>query len=124
MGPMALPPSSKYLQRGDEPVDDAERDSMTVRLNAAFADGRITHEQYAESMEHLYAARRLADLVPVVEHLPAPAPEVPAIVEKGTAPAGRLAESRDMRPAAFAVVAVGAVLIAVLAILVVFLFFL
>lgn len=121
---MALPPSSKYLQRGDDPVGDAERDSMTARLNAAFADGRISHEQYAESMERLYAARKLADLVPVVEGLPAPAPEVPAIVEKGAVPAGRLAEARDMRPVAFAVVAVGAVLVTVLVILVVFMFFL
>lgn len=124
MGLMALPPSSKYLQRGQDPVDDAERDSMTARLNAAFADGGITHEQYAESMERLYAAQKLADLVPVVDGLPAPTPEVPAIVEKGTAPAGRLADARDMRPVAFAVVAVGAVLVTVLVILVVFLFFL
>ena len=59
-----LPPSSKYLQRSADPVDDAERESITRRLNQAFADGRISHDQYAADMDIVYAARVLGDLVP------------------------------------------------------------
>ena len=44
---MALPPSSKYLQRAADPVDDVERESLTARLNSAFAEGRVTHDEYA-----------------------------------------------------------------------------
>ena len=50
---MALPPSSKYLQRPGDPVDETERASITTRLNDAFGDGRITHEEYAAAMDTL-----------------------------------------------------------------------
>ena len=84
-----LPPSSKYLQRSADPVDDAERESITRRLNQAFADGRISHDQYAADMDIVYAARVLGDLVPVIERLPAAVDNVPAIVEEGKLPAGQ-----------------------------------
>lgn len=123
MGVMALPPSSKYLQRRADPVDDVERESLTQRLNGAFADGRISHDQYAEAMDTLYAARSLGDLVPVVEKLPAAAENAPAIVERGTLPAGQVTQARDLAPLGLLVGAVGVVLVAALAILLVILFF-
>ncbi|MHA6512373.1 DUF1707 SHOCT-like domain-containing protein [Tessaracoccus sp. Z1128] len=115
---MALPPSSKYLQRAADPVDERERESLTARLNGAFADGRITHEQYAEAMDVVYAAHSLGDLVPVIERLPAAVAEVPAIVARGgSTPAGRVSESRNLLPLAVGVGVVGVALVSILVLL-------
>lgn len=119
---MALPPSSKYIQRSADPVDDTERDSITRRLNEAFADGRISHDQYAADMDLVYAARTLGELVPVIERLPAAADNVPAIVEQGKLPAGQVAPSRGLVPAAIMVGVVGVTLLAMLLLLIAFLF--
>lgn len=123
MGAMALPPSSKYLQRSGDPVDDAERDSLTARLNAAFGDGRLGHDDYARFMDVVYGASTLGELVPVIECLPAAADNTPAIVAQGGLPAGTVGRSRDLAPFAIVVGAVGVALIAVLAILLVVLIF-
>lgn len=93
---MPLPPSSKYLQRPDVPIDEIERDAITARLNAAYAEGRLSHDGYVALMEILYAATTLGDLVPVIEQLP-PAPVlVPDIVKQTGPQAGVLAPTRDM----------------------------
>lgn len=123
MGDMALPPSSKYLQRSADPVDDVERDSLTQRLNAAFADGRIDHDNYAAAMDTVYGAKTLGDLVPVVEQLPAAATNTPAIVAQGNLPAGQVTQSRDLAPFVVAVGVVGIALLVVLAVLVAVLIF-
>ncbi len=117
-----LPPSSKYLQRSADPVDDAERESITRRLNQAFADGRISHDQYAADMDIVYAARVLGDLVPVIERLPAAVDNVPAIIEEGKLPAGQVTASRNLVPAAIMVGVVGVTLLAMLLLLLVVLF--
>lgn len=114
MGAMALPPSSKYLQRSGDPVDDVERDSITRRLNGAFADGRITHDEYASAMDIVYAATTLGDLVPVIEKLPAAVADVPAIVEQSGPPAGRVSESRNLMPLAIGGAIAGVALLSVL----------
>ncbi|HJE51613.1 MAG TPA: DUF1707 domain-containing protein [Tessaracoccus flavescens] len=120
---MALPPSSKYIQRSGDPLDEVERDSITKRLNAAFADGRITHDEYAEHMDTLYAARTLGDLVPVIEKLPAAATSVPAIVEQDRAlPAGQVTESRNLMPYVIGTAVVGVTLVAMLLLLLVLIF--
>ncbi|MDO5677715.1 MAG: DUF1707 domain-containing protein [Propionibacteriaceae bacterium] len=119
---MALPPSSKYLQRPGDPVDEAERASITARLNDAFADGRLSHDEYAEAMDIVYDARTLGDLVPVMEKLPAAASNVPAIVQQGGPPAGQLTQPRSLVPAAVMVGVVGLTLLAMLAILLVMIF--
>lgn len=118
-GRMPLPPSSKYLQRSADPIDEAERASITKRLNDAFADGRLTHDEYAEAMDVVYAAQKLGELVPVMEKLPAAVENVPAIVEQGAVPAGHLNESRSLVPVAALVGLVGVSLVAVLVILLV-----
>ena len=56
---MALPPSSKYLQRAADPVDETERESLTTRLNSAFADGRITHDELNRGCR--YVVRAIGD---------------------------------------------------------------
>lgn len=116
---MALPPSSKYLQRSNDPVDDMERDSLNKRLNAAFADGRITHDEYAAAMDTVFGAQTLGDLVPVIEKLPAAAVNVPAIVEQSGPPAGEVKAARNVLPAAIGVTVVGITLMAMLLLLVV-----
>ncbi len=119
---MALPPSSKYIQRSADPVDDTERDAITRRLGDAFADGRIPHDQYSADMDIVYAARTLGDLVPVIERLPAAVDNVPAIVEQGKLPAGQVAAPRSLIPAAIMVGVVGVTLLAMLLLLIAFLF--
>lgn len=122
IGHMALPPSSKYLQRPGDPVDETERASITQRLNDAFADGRISHDEYSSSMDIVYDARTLGHLVPVMEKLPAAVENVPAIVEQANLPAGQLSEPRSLIPAAIMVGTVGVVLVAVLVILLALIF--
>lgn len=119
---MALPPSSKYLQRSTEPVDDVERESLTARLNGAFEDGRIGHDEYAGAMDVVYDARTLGELVPVVEKLPAAKADTPAIVAQGGTPAGDVSGSRNLLPLAIGAGVVGVTLIAILLLLIVFLF--
>ncbi|TRY19895.1 DUF1707 domain-containing protein [Tessaracoccus rhinocerotis] len=92
----SLPPSSKYLQRPDEPVEEQERESITQRLSDAYADGRMSQDDYMSSLDVVYAARSLGELVPVVEKLPAAADNTPAIVSAGSAPAGEVTQSRNV----------------------------
>lgn len=66
-----LPRSSKYRSSPDEQVSAQEREQLTKRLNDAFADGKLTQDDYSSRLDALYAAQRLGDLVPVVESLPA-----------------------------------------------------
>lgn len=119
---MPLPPSSKYVQRPNDPVDEAERDSMTARLNAAFSDGRLSHEEYVDAMELLYSATTLGALAPVAERLPAPAAEVPAIVAQAGPVAGSVNEPRNLSAVAVAGALLGAGLLIALLVLLVMLF--
>ncbi|QNP56270.1 DUF1707 SHOCT-like domain-containing protein [Tessaracoccus defluvii] len=114
---MALPPSSKYLQRPGDPVDETERASITTRLNDAFGDGRITHDEYAAAMDTLYGAKVLGDLVPVMEKLPAAATNVPAIVGQSNLPAGEVGGSRSVAKLTYTMLAAGGALVVALVIL-------
>lgn len=66
-------------------ASDAERDRVASVLNNALAEGRITAEEHGERLDRIYAAKTQAELVPVIEDLPAHA-EQPAVV---AAPAGQ-----------------------------------
>ncbi|MEZ5087381.1 MAG: DUF1707 domain-containing protein [Tessaracoccus sp.] len=90
-----LPPSSKYRAQADQPVDDAEREALTERLNTAFEKGAITQERYLEAMDIVYAAQTLGELVPVVEQLPGPVAATPAIIESSTTPPGEVQPTRS-----------------------------
>ena len=119
-----LPPSSRYLQRAAEPVGETEREALSKRVSDAFSDGRLESDSYRQSMDVIYGAKTLGDLVPVVEQLPAAALETPAIVGEGKLLAGQTGEIHA--PARIGMVAVGAVagVVTLLAIVAVLLFWL
>jgi Domain of unknown function (DUF1707) len=70
-------------------ASDADRDRAASVLNEALAEGRLTAEEHSERLDSIYAAKTQADLVPLLEDLPAvsgAASPVPA--PGGTDPAG------------------------------------
>jgi hypothetical protein len=52
-------------------ASDADRDRAASVLNEALADGRLTAEEHSERLDSIYAAKTHADLVPLLEDLPA-----------------------------------------------------
>jgi hypothetical protein len=52
-------------------ASDADRDKYTAVLQDAFAEGRLTREEYDERLEAVYLARTYGDLEPLVADLPA-----------------------------------------------------
>lgn len=120
-----LPPSSKYIARGNEPVSDADRSDLNTRLNDAFAEGRIDEPAFQSHLDLVYRARTLGELVPVVRDLPArPVYRAPDIgPEAGTAP-GELVPHRAMTPRmTFGLAAGGGAIVLVLLILAAILIF-
>lgn len=91
-----LPPSSRYLQQASQAVDDTEREALTKRVSDAFADGRMSQDDYMAALDVIYSAQRLGELVPVVERLPAVAVDVPNLVETSGGQAGALTKSRNV----------------------------
>ena len=115
-----LPISSPYRSTPDAPVGEAERNQLSTRLNAAFEAGAIDADEYRGRLDRLFAARRMGELVPVVEGLPPlPTHASPAIVGAGGGEPGQLAPARGAHGLTLAVGAVGAVLLLALLILVV-----
>lgn len=55
---------------------DADRDSTVMILRDAFAEGRLTQEEFDERLESAHAARTYADLAKVTSDLPMGATEV------------------------------------------------
>lgn len=49
---------------------DADRDSTIASLREAFAEGRLTQEEFDERLETAHAARTYADLAQVTSDLP------------------------------------------------------
>lgn len=120
-----LPPSSKYIARGGEPVSDADRSELNTRLNDAFAEGRIDPSTFQSHLDLVYRARSLGELVPVVRDLPVrPAYRTPDIgPEAGLAP-GELAPHRSLAPrTTFGLAVGGGVIVLVLLILAAILIF-
>ncbi|MCC2592224.1 DUF1707 domain-containing protein [Tessaracoccus sp. OS52] len=118
----SLPPSSRYLQKASQPVEDQERESIAKRLSDAYADGRLPQEEYMGALDVVYGARTLGELVPVVEKLPAASTEVPTIISAGSVPAGEVAPSRNVVVPAFLAVGGVLVLLVILGVLGVLLF--
>ena len=113
----SLPPSSKYLQQASADVDDTEREALTKRISDAFADGRLGQDDYMASLDVIYAAQHLGELVPVVEKLPAMAVEVPNLVQTSGSPAGQVSTSRNILVPAMLVTGVILALLVTLAVL-------
>jgi hypothetical protein len=65
MDPQAFNPDSRLR------ASDADRDRAASVLNAALAEGRLTAEEHSERLDSIYAAKTQAELVPLLEDLPA-----------------------------------------------------
>jgi hypothetical protein len=112
-----LPISSPYRSTPDAPVTDAERDRLSARLNAAYAAGTLDQDDYRARLDLLFAAKRLGELVPVVDGLPPlPTHSSPAIVANSSGEPGELSESRP--PGMLTAAVVGGVAVAILLIVI------
>ena len=67
-------------------ASDADRDRAASVLNEALAEGRLTAEEHSERLDSIYAAKTQADLVPVLDDLPAPADATAPVPATGTGP--------------------------------------
>ena len=108
-----LPIASPYRSTPEVPVSDAERDQLNRRLNAAYTDGQLPEDEYRERLDRLFAARKLGELVPVVQGLPPLVTynDPTGVASTGGQP-GQLAESR--KAGGIALVAVGGVVLGIL----------
>ena len=51
-------------------ASDADRDHVAALLGQALSEGRLDSEEHAERLEHVYAAKTLGELRPLVADLP------------------------------------------------------
>jgi len=65
-------------------ASDADRDAAASVVNTAMAEGRLTAEEHSDRLDAIYAAKTHADLVPLLEDLPA-AGTAAAVVPKPAA---------------------------------------
>jgi hypothetical protein len=71
-------------------ASDADRDKAAAVVNNALAEGRLTAEEHSERLDAIYSAKTQADLVPLLDDLPATG----AAASPAAAPArGQLARS-------------------------------
>jgi hypothetical protein len=68
-------------------ASDADRDQAAKVLSDALAEGRLTADEHAQRLDSVYAAKTQAELVPVIDDLPAKA--TAAAAPGTTAPARR-----------------------------------
>lgn len=118
-----LPISSPYRSTPEVAVSDEERDQLNVRLNTAYTDGKLDPDDYQARLDILFRARKMGELLPVVEGLPAlQTYNSPAMVASTGGQPGELSEARS--GSGFTLMAVGGVagLIVILAILMLVLF--
>ena len=59
-------------------LSDADRDHAAAELAEHYAEGRLTTDEHAERLDAIWTARTRADLAPIFDDLPRPAPERPA----------------------------------------------
>ncbi|GAB3748329.1 DUF1707 SHOCT-like domain-containing protein [Microlunatus parietis] len=63
---------------GNLRASDADREQVANLLGTAFAEGRLTHEEYDERLEQAMSARTFDDLVPITSDLvPVTPPTLP-----------------------------------------------
>jgi hypothetical protein len=82
MDPQAFNPNSRLR------ASDQDRERAASVLNEALAEGRLTAQEHSERLDSIYAAKTHAELVPLLEDLPAPS-GTQSPVPGSTAPAGR-----------------------------------
>jgi len=66
-----LPVEYEYSHDPTGDVTPNDRDDLSNRLNDAFATGDLTMSDYQDRLQALFAATHKADLVPVLDGLPA-----------------------------------------------------
>ena len=64
-------------------ASDADRDQVAALLDAAYAEGRLTHEEHDERLGQVLTARTFDDLIPLTSDL-VPLDQPPATVSSGT----------------------------------------
>jgi len=64
-------------------ASDADRDRAASVLNEALSEGRLTAEEHSERLDSIYAAKTQADLVPLLEDLPAASATAPPALAGG-----------------------------------------
>jgi hypothetical protein len=52
-------------------ASDADRDAAATVINNALAEGRLTAEEHSDRLDAIYSAKAQADLLPLLEDLPA-----------------------------------------------------
>jgi len=60
-------------------ISDADRERVCARLREAFAEGRVTTEEFHERTAAALAAKTEADLAPLTSDLPVPVPPAPVV---------------------------------------------
>jgi Domain of unknown function (DUF1707)/Cell wall-active antibiotics response 4TMS YvqF len=72
-------------------ASDADRDQAADVINSALAEGRLTAEEHSDRLDAIYSAKTHAELVPLLDDLPAkPTQMAPtAMTEAGVARSGR-----------------------------------
>ena len=68
--PFSTEPSPQDDRRLALRASDADRDHVAALLGQALAEGRLDAEEHAERLEHVYAAKTLGELRPLVADLP------------------------------------------------------
>jgi len=53
-------------------ASDADRDSAAAVINSALAEGRLTPQEHSERLDAIFGAKTHAELVPILDDLPAP----------------------------------------------------
>lgn len=66
-------------------ASDADRDRAASMLNEAMAQGRLTAEEHSDRLDAVYAAKTHADIVPVIDDLPAASQAVTPAASPGPA---------------------------------------
>jgi hypothetical protein len=66
-------------------ASDADRDSAAAVINNALAEGRLTPQEHAERLDAIFGAKTHAELVPILDDLPAPRGVRQAMVQPASA---------------------------------------
>ena len=66
-------------------ASDADRDAVAAELREAFAEGRLTQDEFEARLDQVHAARTYGDLSPITADLPAPTTPVPAVRDDAVA---------------------------------------
>jgi hypothetical protein len=83
MDPQGFNPNSRLR------ASDADRERAASVLNEALAEGRLTPEEHSERLDSIYTAKTQADLVPLLDDLPAVADSKSPAPVTESAPATR-----------------------------------